>query len=218
MAAPNTRGLPATTQASLGDAFEITHYYLNNSNAALPDKVACGRVVRSVDHNIVVSNQVYCIGWRQALGVCIHLHIAVDAPACVCCGQRFVATHVSFTVEHLAMQVAAVNSVAVNDAQTPDACCSEVLCNRAAQATCAYNEDGASLQGGLSWVVLVCVTSSLLRLQRTVNTKGREDDLSTVSLDEMRWKVVAFMLVRCGRQIGRVPADSRAIVADVVLR
>ena len=124
---------------------EDAHLALKLENAAvhdrLPDQhrgivhqVARGEVVRAIDNDVIVPEERHDVVHRETLGIHAHLDIRIERVDRQRGGGGFGHPHTVSGVQHLALQVRAIDHVRIDDAQRADTRRGQVQRRRGAES------------------------------------------------------------------------------------
>ena len=113
---------------------------LSGHDARVVDEELHGEVVSTVDHEIVVLDNIESVVRGQELVIGIHLHIGVDSLYLVLGAFHLGHTHISGEVNHLALQVAQVHHVGIYDTDGAHAGSSQIEAHGSTQSTGAHDE------------------------------------------------------------------------------
>jgi hypothetical protein len=104
-------------------------------------RVACGEVIRAVEHHIALRRELVQLLCFHACGHRHHVHIGIHRAQRARRGKDLLRTDRIGAIEDLALQVGEVDLVAIGEAQLADACCRQVERCGAAQTAGADDED-----------------------------------------------------------------------------
>ena len=111
---------PEQAHLTLEPVDAAVHVRLAQEHARVADQVACGEVVRPVDHDVVRFEHVERVrrGEAQLVRDDLHMWVEVDEPSACARGLRQV--EIARPVEHLALQVRHVDSIVVDEPDPSD--------------------------------------------------------------------------------------------------
>src|SRR5690606_18807830 len=106
---------------SLEPVDRAVHHAHALGERSVVDQVAGGDAVRTIQDHVVPADQLTRVGVIEARLVGLHQDVRVEFSHRPGGGPRLATSHVRVAVDYLALQVAAVYDVVIDDADAPDA-------------------------------------------------------------------------------------------------